>query len=170
MAPKAAAGKAGKKAEEAAVPAAPVTGSGTFYFKNGATYEGEWKQSASTSTDGQEAKPDTAEAAEAAPERVRHGKGTYREGQYCYKGEWLDDKMHGTGKFTFASGAVFEGSWLNGEYQGRGCYSWPDGRKYEGEWQQCRMHGQGVYTDKDGHGWTGQFFNGSGPGLTCLLE
>ena len=47
---------------------------------------------------------------------------------------------------------------------------WADGRSYSGEWRENKMHGKGVYTDKDGHNWTGQFFHGSGPGLTCDLQ
>lgn len=39
----------------------------------------------------------------------------------------------------------------------------------QGLWEHNRMHGQGIYTDAEGHQWSGQFFNGSGPGLTCLL-
>lgn len=39
----------------------------------------------------------------------------------------------------------------------------------QGEWVDNRMHGLGVYTDVEGHKWEGQFFNGSGPGLTCQL-
>lgn len=39
----------------------------------------------------------------------------------------------------------------------------------QGLWEHNRMHGDGIYTDAQGHQWSGQFFNGSGPGLTCLL-
>lgn len=39
----------------------------------------------------------------------------------------------------------------------------------QGVWEHNRMHGQGIYTDAEGHQWSGQFFNGGGPGLTCLL-
>lgn len=51
----------------------------------------------------------------------------------------------------------------------QGTYAWPDGRRYEGQWEENRMHGLGVYRDARGHKWEGQFFNGSGPGLTCQL-
>lgn len=173
--------------------------------------------------------------------------------------------MHGSGKFTYASGTCYDGQWEHSEYQGTGTFSWPDGRRYEvwigshptadakrlqytggsskqaalpsmehttcaqqgvtscaackddfnttiiraqaicpkqiavlytpccseagfaaslstagsailpagvflqGLWEHNRMHGQGTYTDAEGHQWSGQFFNGSGPGLTCML-
>jgi hypothetical protein len=28
-----------------------------------------------------------------------------------YQGEWKDDKKHGKGKYTYASGNVYEGEW-----------------------------------------------------------
>lgn len=39
----------------------------------------------------------------------------------------------------------------------------------QGLWEHNRMHGQGIYTDSESHQWSGQFFNGSGPGLISLL-
>ena len=162
--------------------------------------------------------------------------GQYVDGKYNYSGEWSKDRMHGLGKFTYASGTCYNGQWEHSEYQGTGTFSWPDGRQYEvhvperqcllksrcasahvvdriisrashtalneellfcctlsimlqcaelfhqgnsaiisarvllqGLWEHNRMHGQGTYTDAEGHQWSGQFFNGSGPGLTCLL-
>lgn len=57
--------------------------------------------------------------------------GLYVDGKYKYSGEWLNDKMHGSGKFTYASGTYYDGHWENSEYQGTGTFSWPDGRLYE---------------------------------------
>ena len=57
--------------------------------------------------------------------------GTYTDGTYFYTGEWVLDKMHGSGKFSFASGASYEGQWDNGIYHGSGTFSWPDGRRYQ---------------------------------------
>jgi hypothetical protein len=39
--------------------------------------------------------------------------------------------MSGTGRFTFASGAVYEGGFVAGTYGGEGTYTWPDGWRYE---------------------------------------
>lgn len=38
----------------------------------------------------------------------RHGVGTYKSGDNEYVGDWKDDAMDGQGKFTFASGAIYE--------------------------------------------------------------
>ena len=60
-----------------------------------------------------------------------HCAGEYSDGQYKYTGEWQNDRMHGAGKFVYASGNVYDGAWENGVYQGNGSYVWPDGRRYE---------------------------------------
>ena len=52
---------------------------------------------------------------------------------------------------------------------GKGIYVWPDGRHYEGDFFENNLHGQGLFKDVQGHVWTGQFFNGSGPGLTMRI-
>ena len=57
--------------------------------------------------------------------------GLYVDGKYKYSGEWSNDRMHGLGKFTYASGTCYNGQWENSEYQGTGTFSWPDGRRYE---------------------------------------
>ena len=62
---------------------------------------------------------------------MRHGKGTYSERGNTYTGEWEDDKMHGKGKFTYASKAEYDGDWVANQYQGTGKYTWPDGSSYE---------------------------------------
>lgn len=57
----------------------PQTGSGKFYFKTGATYEGEWMKAPLSKPEGTETKPADAKAAAAdqpdASQMVRHGKG-----------------------------------------------------------------------------------------------
>ena len=40
--------------------------------------------------------------------RFRHGRGIYREGDYSYEGDFVDDEILGKGRFIFASGAVYE--------------------------------------------------------------
>lgn len=39
--------------------------------------------------------------------------------------------MQGHGKFTYASGALYEGQWLQNKYHGQGRYAWADGQVYE---------------------------------------
>eukprot|EP00591_Stephanopyxis_turris_P003368 CAMPEP_0195514128 /NCGR_PEP_ID=MMETSP0794_2-20130614/5607_1 /TAXON_ID=515487 /ORGANISM="Stephanopyxis turris, Strain CCMP 815" /LENGTH=91 /DNA_ID=CAMNT_0040642297 /DNA_START=60 /DNA_END=332 /DNA_ORIENTATION=- len=62
---------------------------GSFAFVDGSKYEGEYR--------------------EEGGRRVRHGQGTYTNGDETYVGQWKDDKMSGAGKYVFASKAVYEG-------------------------------------------------------------
>ena len=57
--------------------------------------------------------------------------GFYMDGKYRYSGEWNNDRMQGSGKFTYASGTAYDGQWENSEYHGTGAFSWPDGRSYK---------------------------------------
>ena len=106
-----------------------VAGNGKFFFPNSGTYDGDYKEWVVADEDAEEA----GEEAEAKPppRRVRHGKGTYSERGNTYTGEWEDDKMHGKGKFNYASKAEYDGDWVANQYQGTGKYTWPDGSSYE---------------------------------------
>ena len=104
--------------------------------------------------------PDGEWRSDASKQVMRHGHGTHTDGPEVYTGQWLDDRMHGAGSFTFAAGAFYEGNFEDDQFQGQGTYTWPDGAGYEGEWRENKMHGQGTYSDCDGVAWSGQFFNG----------
>ena len=129
----------------------PTSGTAPFYYADEArTYVGDWVRDESG-------------------KRVREGRGTYTDGSYVYDGEWKGDAMEGQGKFTYASGATYEGAWVAGKYHGQGTYTWADGSFYKGSWESNTMHGEGEYVDAEGRTWTGQYFNGSGPGLTFVM-
>ena len=68
-------------------------------------------------------------------EGVKQGKGTWESanGSYTYVGEWLDEKPHGNGKATLASGASYEGSWFEDSYHGWGTFRWASGKVYIGD-------------------------------------
>ena len=57
--------------------------------------------------------------------------GKYAEGRFVYEGEFDEDAVTGSGKFSYPSGASYEGQWVGGLYSGKGRYAWPDGRSYE---------------------------------------
>lgn len=70
---------------------------------------------------------------------VMNTAGLYMDGKYKYSGEWNKDRMHGTGKFIYASGTTYDGQWDNSEYHGTGTFSWPDGRHYEVQAKSVRV-------------------------------
>ena len=52
-----------------------------------------------------------------------------------YDGEWLNDKYHGYGVCTSASGWKYVGTFKDGKFNGKGVWTHPDGRRYDGEWK-----------------------------------
>eukprot|EP00696_Hemimastix_kukwesjijk_P015740 gnl/Hemi2/3973_TR1392_c0_g1_i1.p2 gnl/Hemi2/3973_TR1392_c0_g1~~gnl/Hemi2/3973_TR1392_c0_g1_i1.p2 ORF type:complete len:180 (+),score=38.24 gnl/Hemi2/3973_TR1392_c0_g1_i1:74-613(+) len=132
------------------VPEGPLTGTGVFVFPNNATYDGEWVK-----TPGME------------PIQKRHGKGTYKDGELYYTGDWKDDAMHGTGSLKTLCGALYEGGFVENKFHGVGKYTWPDGSSFTGDWVDNKMQGKGTYISKDGGVWKGEFVGGNGP---CLLR
>lgn len=69
----------------------------------------------------------------------KHGKGKWRSSrnlQNCnvYEGDYDNDRKHGKGVFTWASGNIYKGDYVEDERQGNGQMLWTDGSMYEGEW------------------------------------
>ena len=47
------------------------------------------------------------------------------------EGTWAMDKMNGHGKCVLGDGRTYVGDWLDGEKHGSGKYTWPTGDVYE---------------------------------------
>lgn len=58
-------------------------------------------------------------------------------GSYSYMGDWMDDEMHGQGKFVFASGASYHGCFDRNKFHGQGTYVFPDGKQYQVGQELC---------------------------------
>ena len=67
-----------------------------------------------------------------------------------YEGDYADDKKHGPGVFTWASGNIYKGDFLDDQRMGNGQMLWTDGSMYEGEWQAGIQHGLGRMIFPDG--------------------
>ena len=80
------------------------SGEGLFTFVDGSRYEGQY-----ATEDGV---------------RRRNGFGTLTQGPETSEGEWVSDKLHGTGRCAFASGATYEGGFEEGVFSGEGTYTW----------------------------------------------
>jgi hypothetical protein len=104
-------------------------GKGTLKWPNGNVYFGDWKDSSMS------------------------GKGTffYAVENDVYRGEFRDDKKHGTGRYEFANGNFYEGQFAIDKRHGTGKYSWTCGDSYEGEWRDGHMEGKGttIYSNKN---------------------
>ena len=93
-----------------------------------------------------------------------HGSGVYTwpDGSR-YQGEFRDSKRNGRGVFTRADGIRrfdgirYEGEFRDEKFHGRGILTWPDGRRYEGEFRDGLNHGRAVFTAADGSRYEGEF-------------
>ena len=64
-----------------------ANGRGTLTFKSGAKYIGLFK------------------------DNMYHGKGTHKDGNSTYEGEWVGDHRHGEGVFDWGDGRNYKGQW-----------------------------------------------------------
>jgi hypothetical protein len=44
---------------------------------------------------------------------------------------------------------MYVGEYLNDKKHGRGVFTWKDGRKYDGEWKEGKQNGKGRYYNAD---------------------
>merc|ERR1712113_852634 len=65
-------------------------------------------------------------------------------------GEWQNNRMSGTGTFTWKDGRRYVGNYINDKKDGHGVFTWPDGREYDGEWKDGKQHGTGVFKTAKG--------------------
>jgi len=81
-----------------------------------------------------------------------------------YKGEWVNDIMHGKGTYKWQGGEKeYAGAWLEGKMDGDGTMKWRDGRSYKGHFKNDLFHGRGkfVWPTDDGQNWyEGEFDKG----------
>ena len=76
---------------------------------------------------------------------------------------------HGTGKYTFASGVVFEGDYVEGKKRGAGVMTFPDGGKYEGAFDDDCMQGEGVFNYPSGDTYSGAFHGNKKSGVGSYM-
>ena len=74
-----------------------------------------------------------------------------------FVGDTLDGKIHGVGRFDWATGASYEGDFKDGEVHGEGTMHYVDGSKYTGTFNRGERHGYGVLTLKNGDVYIGTF-------------
>ncbi len=97
-----------------------INGQGALYFSNGDRYIGEWEN------------------------RYREGKGklTFVNGD-VYQGNFIRNEFNGHGVFNFANGNKYDGNFEDGQFQGKGSMIYANGDKYEGNWKNNQRHGFG---------------------------
>ena len=91
----------------------------------------------------------------------RHGKGTlyYRSGE-VYKGDFVLDKCHGYGQYTYANGDIHYGAWYNGKKQGKGVLVVKGKRcnVFKGFWSEDSREGLGtIFWTDSGYKYVGEW-------------
>tara|TARA_B100000787_G_scaffold137652_1_gene106501 strand:+ start:997 stop:3015 length:2019 start_codon:yes stop_codon:yes gene_type:complete len=118
-------------------------GSGYLEYKNGSTYDGEFKDD------------------------NRQGPGIFMDADgEKFVGEfWKDQAIYGT--FTYINGDIYTGEFWDGGRHGSGELIYVNGDRYNGNWVENKRHGVGAsyFSDEERH--LGNYLNGlpHGPGI-----
>ncbi|NWS03469.1 RSPH1 protein, partial [Motacilla alba] len=123
------------------VSSVPNVFQGTYRFKNGALYTGNYLQN------------------------KKHGKGVffYPDGSK-YAGDWVHDQRQGFGEYLYANGDTYTGEWANNKRHGQGTYVYKDtGSKYVGYWVDGIQNGPAELIHLN-HRFKGRFLNGKPSG------
>ncbi len=73
------------------------------------------------------------------------------------RGEWHQNKLHGTAKVTYSDGETYWGEYKDHNSEGYGTEEWSSGNRYIGQYMQDVKHGYGIYSLPDGEVYQGQF-------------
>jgi len=162
------------------------SGDGTYSWKSGEKYEGEWEND-QMDGEGKYTKGDKIElsgtfeksALKSGSCKVKNEFGEYtltiKDGKASkieakmadgttYKGNMKDNQFTGKATIQYGNGDTYDGNMVNGQKSGSGKYSWKSGASYDGEWKEDRMSGKGIYyysTKDSGHKLEGTFANGA---------
>lgn len=77
---------------------------------------------------------------------------------------WRLGNRRGYHEFTFDNGNQYKGEWLNNEMHGKGTFLYVDGTRYTGDFKHDMFDGNGVYSNSDGSTYVGQFSKGMASG------
>jgi len=104
-------------------------GKGTYIYRNGRKYEGEWVGG------------------------YKEGYGTFSwPNGDRYEGYFHKDQCHGFGIQTYADERVYKGFWDRNKKHGWGVMYWSNGEKTQGYWSQNALNGTAIFTEMEGEG------------------
>tara|TARA_B100001059_G_scaffold216686_1_gene235301 strand:- start:611 stop:1579 length:969 start_codon:yes stop_codon:yes gene_type:complete len=142
-------------------------GNGTYKYKSGEKYKGEWlngRQNGQGILTAKDYKYDGEWL-----NGKKNGYGVYEDESIKYKGEWLDGKRNGQGILTHKD-YKYDGEWLNDKKNGYGVLKQNKPKKfesnkkyanlYEGYFKNDKFHGDGSLTFYNNEIWTGIFKEG----------
>lgn len=96
-----------------------------------------------------------------------------------YKGEWLNNRKHGTGSEVWLDNSFIKtgkyaveyiGDYKDGKFSGKGTMSWGEDSEYVGEWKKGWMHGKGIRVWNNGDKYEGDWQEGVYYGIGTLVK
>jgi len=128
-------------------------GCGTYTFKNGNKYEGDWENNQRNGYG-----------------RMVYYTNTHPLAQYVesYEGEWKKGKKCGFGLMIWTNGDRYEGEFADGRREGRGVMISINQDRYDGEWKEGQLTGFGKGIRASNQIYIGEFNNGEKDGTGIL--
>ena len=104
------------------------------YIKIGMTYKGQWAND------------------------KKNGKGEmWFKNKEFYVGDFVDDKFHGCGKYTFYDKSWYDGEWAENTKKGKGEWQFSSGAFYKGEFDNDVRDGKGLQIYPGDHRYEGEW-------------
>jgi len=129
-------------------------------YADGSTFEGEWRadnrHSGTFIQKGVKYQPILGLSNFKNEKMHGSGKITWTSGAN-YSGQWREGKRNGKGKMNYADGSSFNGTWLN-DTPVSGTMKWPSGAKFRGKINSSKSQ-IAEYTMKDGSFYVGGWKN-----------
>ena len=130
-----------------------MNGKGTYYYADGNIYEGQWVEGnkhgegSHTWVDGL-----VRDRLTLPPHPTRNPRpkshpdpgpdpNPVPSPNQVYKGQWVDDTMHGRGKYVFPNGNTYEGQYEAGVRHGKGKFTYANGGVYTGGFANGKKNG-----------------------------
>ncbi|XP_030757872.1 MORN repeat-containing protein 3-like isoform X2 [Sitophilus oryzae] len=77
--------------------------------------------------------------------------------QLCYRGDWKNGKMHGTGLRIYPDNSFYLGQFCNGKRHWHGQQWFPDGAFFDGYFENDKRNGVGVFVQANGNRYEGEW-------------
>ena len=132
------------------LPSVPKVLSGLIPFPDGASYNGEYKETKDKV-------------------QILDGQGEFISSAFRYKGDFKDNKKQGKGTYVWANGDRYEGDFVDDEPSGRGKFVFTSGDKYEGEYSKRAFNGKGIFVAANGDKIDGIFVNNKAGGQAVYV-
>ena len=133
-------------------------GFGTYVFKDGSVYEGEWHRGKRFGYGHLRCKPEDYVYEGYFDSDRRHGEGVISWGNGAfYMGKWDYGQITGRGVYISNLSDVYKGQFKEGKFDGYGSLLYSNGARYYGHFKDGVRQGKGIFSDRMGNQWYGHY-------------